>query len=836
MERKPQHFIASSSAATNKKVVKDVSLRDSILSGGVGGKNSACFKTLDMRQYTIGPHTKVIYKGLTFYLDRNSEAIFQEGLKRNNQMFTIGTYEAIMNGPHVDLGHIKGIDKEGKELGMQAMLKKNREKIQDNSQQANVLGTYAPEILSLDYKVQRKEQRLIYVMPVTMNYEGKIYQLKTKDISIHGIKVLLPRTMIIPGKIVMISFDYFIKEQEEYADDSKKRFFKDVRYEIIDVEHTGDKTFISLIQRDLNDIAKTHIHQFINANRLQYKVDSEDALLAAQAKYIEHIYTHNLSSIPLFISEYEVDGQINYATEYILSTPKNKHLIDAFLIKEKPPSYDFSAFMLPHRLKYFSISAFKNKSHLMFVYQDNGQMFNVCDFELQDKNLFAELVFKVVHLKQGKIFSINSSVVNHPTKEYIKSITEHLLIHENHDKTQMLINAVKKYKTLLMLTDVTKAYKILDHNALTEHAGKTGVIKVWSGFTQFNMATTKPLAKTDMALVQKNITRKLKFDVQKTRYDTRYEHVMPVKLMVRDIEISAHTMDLSKNGIGVNFKYEANYQLAKNDVIKVSFPEFDKKIKDIDFKLVDFKVAGINFKDNQVILGLIRLTSQKNIKVGKFFEDLINKNKTKLSICANDLFELTINQILEAYLESNIISIPMVIKKDKEKGRIIKQVGLNQIPCPLTNHFVIKLRGYNFKLLTSQTRLKEIYTRSIRNESEKEQSFTLFMYKNVNEQGVEYINSYTSFNMTKEQIFALLPTLFEHNGVCIQLNFVNEMGANAHVIEQLIKQLSSISRHVASRFHHIMEEAIACVDMIDITNVYHYLNELELPKESTDSV
>jgi len=832
MERKPQHFIASSSAATNKKVVENVSLRDSILSGGVGSKNSPCFKKLDMRQYTIGPHKPIVYKGLTFYLDRNSEAIFLKGLKLNNQIFTIGTYEAIMNGPHVDLKHIKGITKEGKDLGMQAMLRKNREKINDTSKQANVIGTYAPEILSLDYKTQRKEHRLIFVMPITMIYEGKTFQLKTKDISTHGLKVLLPRTMIIPNKIVTISFDYFIKEQEEYSDDSKKRFFKDVRYEIIDVEHSGDKTFISLIQKDLNDIAKTHIHQFINSNRLQYKVDSEDAVLAAQAKYIEHIYTHNISSIPLFISEYNKDGDTAYSTEYVLSTPKNKHLIEAFKTQEQPPTYDFSSFMLPHRLKYFSIAAFKHKSHLLFIYQDNGQIYSVCDFEIKDKNLLADLVFKV-HLKQGKIFSINSSVVKHPSKDYIKSITEHLLIYENHDKTQKLINAVKLYKSVLILTDVTNAFKIVDHNDIQSESSSSSDIRVWNGFTQFSLVTGKPVAKIDMDLVQKNKTRLLKFDVQKARHDTRYEHEMQVKLSIRETEIEAMTTDLSKNGIGVKFKYEANYQIAKNDVIKVSFPEFDKKIKDIDFKLVDYKIAGIKFDEDMVILGLIRLTSQKHIKVGQFFEDLINKNKTKLSICANDLFELTINQILEAYLESNIISIPMVIKKDKEKGKVIKQIGLNQIPCQLAEHFVLKLRGYNFKLLTSETRLKQIYVRSIRTDAQKEQSFTLFMYKDENEQGMQYINSYTSLELTKAQIINLLPTLVAKNGVCIQLNFVNEMAANAHVIEQLINQLSTINRHVAGRFNQVMEEAIACVDMIDISNVYQAINSLGINSEDT---
>ncbi|MCU7800255.1 MAG: PilZ domain-containing protein [gamma proteobacterium symbiont of Lucinoma myriamae] len=72
------------------------------------------------------------------------------------------------------------------------------------------VGSYLPNIFPLGYFVKRNEPRLLYVMPITMLYEGKKYSLKSKNLSVNGLQLFIPRTFIQEGKTVQITFDKFI--------------------------------------------------------------------------------------------------------------------------------------------------------------------------------------------------------------------------------------------------------------------------------------------------------------------------------------------------------------------------------------------------------------------------------------------------------------------------------------------------------------------------------------------------------------------------------------------------------------------------------------------------
>ena len=83
---------------------------------------------------------------------------------------------------------------------------------------------YRPDIFPLGYHVKRNEPRLIYVMPLTMTYEGESIAVKSKNFSATGLQIFIPRKLIVEGKTVQLTFEQFKKEYNADMGDESVNF------------------------------------------------------------------------------------------------------------------------------------------------------------------------------------------------------------------------------------------------------------------------------------------------------------------------------------------------------------------------------------------------------------------------------------------------------------------------------------------------------------------------------------------------------------------------------------------------------------------------------------
>lgn len=112
---------------------------------------------------------------------------------------------------------------------------------------------YQPDIFPLGYHVKRTEPRLIYVMPLTLIYEGESIAVKSKNFSATGLQVFMPRKLIIEGKTVQLTFDKFNQEHSTNAGEESAKF-DSIDYLIKSVQHLEQKTYISLEQKNLSNV------------------------------------------------------------------------------------------------------------------------------------------------------------------------------------------------------------------------------------------------------------------------------------------------------------------------------------------------------------------------------------------------------------------------------------------------------------------------------------------------------------------------------------------------------------------------------------------------------
>lgn len=821
-----QHFIGKNFASSDKKLVTEKVSAGSesarfLKKLGQSPQLKPCFKIIDMRNKAPGPYRSVKYKGITFYLDDYSFQIFNRGLAENNDVFTMGTYEEIMYGPHTYIGQSSGNKKERDKLILTGGPGK-REAIIDEREPAEVSGNYSPGILPLGYFSKRKDQRLLYVMPITMLYEGKQYTVKSKDISIGGLKVFLPRTLIIPGREVKLSFDFFIKEEKKLTDSKHIRFLEEISYKIIDVQHLGEKTYVSLVQQNLNDIAREYIAKFIRQNKIQFKLDTADVNTAARARLLEHVYTHNLASIPMFINRSRTGINI----DSIIQTSKNKKLLAFF--QKSQYVYDFTPFMVPSRVQRLAEMAYGNEMALMFCYWDKDQLFSICDFELIEQSDIAQIILKVIS-KRGRIFSLNCKLFKPPMEQKIESIIK-LLIQTEENDAEKIRQTAEQYYAQVMLTDITAVLRNESYFSLyfSELSDKNSRIQIWRGCEKIWLGNNAVVDSFSPEQTPK--PRRIVFDVQKGRLNVRYMHRMEVSLLIKDSIITGHTVDFSRDSIGMVI--QPSQLIRKNMEILVTFTSLVDKVSDVNLANIPFKVVRMTMvgdESNQKCeLGLVRIKKKENNDVGIFFSNLINRNKTKLDICVQDRTDMTLSHIMEAYIAENINSIPLFIVKDKKDERYIKELGLTEIACQLAEHFFIKIRGYNFRILTNPERLKELYIRTLRGNEKEEQSFVLYLYKGVNKQGMETLYSYTSLEFNYEgEVLDVLQDVFANDGACIKVQFSNHLEMSNQEIESAVDMIKSINVAQSTRLKHDISEIIGLVDMVDVTSSFRTLYELQ---------
>ncbi len=821
-----RHFVsgASGKGLVQEKVVAGSESDRFLKRINLPKKQQPCFHAPDMRNKAPGPHREVQHDNKVMYLDDISYQIFQQGLKENNGVFTIGTYEKIMYGPHTYMGSELTRTREQKKHGLDLLVQedKKRQWIHDESKNANVIGLYAPDILHLGYLPKRQSPRLSYVMPVTIHHKDQTVSAKTRDISTGGLQVFLTRTLFSHGEIISIDLDGFIDDIKQLTDKSKSRFFQGIQYKVIDIKHRNNKVYLGLQQLDLNDYARNYIAKFIQTHRLQYKIDAEDTVLCAQSRFVEHLYTYNMVNVPLILSKRDN----HFFVDHIIETRQNKKLVDFFIYPNvRATSYDFTPFMYPHRTFHLAGQALLGGLSLFFAYWKNNKLVSIFDFELKS---CLDLAFFVLQVKQhkGKIFSISAENIDHPSDNRIRHVLQQKLQFDE-EQIQGVLEHNKTFVAQLLMTDITDIFQndAFYRNYFRQKDSEDYIPQAWYGQNKVNAKNGEILGRTRLS-EDLNVTRASIY-FQKERFHLRYEYQIPVEIQIQHQVFKTQTIDFSKTGLGLRIPAKTDLPINHHSFALLTFPEFAERIPDINFKNISYRIARVNFKPGYIELGLVLVKDEKNRAIEAFFDDLINRNKARLNVSRNDSFEHTYNVVLRTYIEKNINSIQLEISKDKLNKQYLKYVCIKEVASKMAEHFFLKLRGYHFKMLTSRERLDEIYTRTLRGNTKSDQSFVLFMYRDINERGVEFINSYASYELEyQSEIMALLPKVFENQGACIKFTFYDELEMDNDYIQRVIQLVSNVNTQRGRLFKRELADIVGLVDLTDVTLAYKMIYEL----------
>ncbi len=674
-------------------------------------------------------------------------------------------------------------------------------------------GTYLPTIFPLGYFVRRCEPRLLYVTPISMNYEGKSYAVRSKNLSANGLQIYMPRTFIMPGKTVLLSFDKF-KDQHNSILGGVDEFteFENIEYLIRDVQHTAEKTYVSLIQKNLPQSTRSFFQRFITGNRLRYKIDATDRIYASKAQYYENLYTINMQHVPVFIRWNKNKGLY---IDTVVKTERNDNFFDYLSIEKGYP--DFRLFCLPRRIEKFAELARLGQSAILFSYHENNTLNSVFDFEIKNARDMAHVLARVINHK-GRIFKASTNLNKKPVAEKITSMLNKMQKIDNLASMNIDQRAHESIAQVIF-SDITQVYsrQSFFSLALDFDSGKPVDIPVLRANHWVRMADGQLIESIDEnTFLQPDI---IHFGIGHHRYDPRYQYQMDVSIHYNNQSYPAKTIDFSRSGLGLILKQVVDIE--KGSDIEITFSSLLIKGISTRLKAIPHKVMLSRRTDDGVFLGVIRNNGACHPDINRFFSRLVKRNKQKLELCIKDKIDYVSTIFYEAFVNENIQTIPVVIIRDRNNHHYIRDIGLNEPPCSLADKLYIKGHGYDFRFLTTPLRLDQLHQRAIRASAKNNQSFMLYFFKGKNEAGMESIFSVTDFELIQdEQLEIVVKMVLQNQGACVRVQFINNLLIDKLYQNMTLDKVESLNKSSAHILAQEYKAIIGFAELLDLTDVY----------------
>ncbi len=677
----------------------------------------------------------------------------------------------------------------------------------------DVSGAYLPTIFPLGYFVRRHEPRLLYVTQITMVYEGISFAVKSKNLSANGLQIYMPRTFIMPGKTVLLSFDKF-KEKHNSILGGEDEFtqFENIEYLIKDVQHTAEKTYVSLVQKNLPESTRSFFQRFIAGNRLRYKIDATDRIYASKAQYYENLYTINMQHVPIFIRWNKRNG---FHIDTVVKTERNNDFFDYLSIDRGYP--DFRLFCLTQRIEKFAELARTGQSAILFSYYEDNTLNSVFDFEINNCHDMAHVLARVLSHK-GRIYKASTNLNKKPATEKITSMLSKI---QKIDSTasSSIDQRAQESIAQVIFSDITQVYsrQAFFSLPLNFDSGKPVNIPVFRGNQWVRMADGQLIETIDEASMHKPDV--IHFGIGHKRYDPRYQYEMNVSVRYNNQTWSAKTLDFSRSGLGLLIKQVVDIEEGSD--IEITFSSLMIKGISTQLKDIPHKVMIARRTEEGLFLGVIRNNSACHPEINRFFTRLVNRNKQKLELCIKDKVDYVSTILYEAFVNENIQTIPIVITRDRNNHHYIRDIGLNEPPCPLADKLYIKGHGYDFRFLTTPLRLNQLHERAIRASAKNNQSFMLYFFKGVNENGTESIFSVTDFELIRdEQLETVVKIVLQNQGACVRVQFINNLLIDKLYQNMTIDKVESLNKASAHILTQEYKEIIGFAEMLDLTDVY----------------
>lgn len=787
-----------------------------------------CFETIDMRGRVPGACQRYLLNNRVFWLDDTSYGIYQDGLKLNNGVFTVGTFEAIVNGSHTNRAIREA--QNARELAARQQAQQARASARsataatadgepDRRPSSAAPELYQPELIPLGYFKRRRDERLQYVTAVQLQAGGKVFNGITRDISVGGVQIVLKGMhRFAPGTEVRLGFPAL---QEQGAKiDLNSLLYRIVAGEQHEAEH---QLRLQLLADSAPAGFDAFIRDLIERYRRKYKLDVEDDYWSVCSWLYERLYADSDMQLAFFVSQ-GADGQLG--TQAVAVTDGNQPF--AHFFRNDVDNYDFSALCLPGRLKHLR----EQGECLLFLYREKVgneyRLHSIADFELPDARARqAMLRFTLAHEEHCVAKVIASEV----PMQRLSTTKFDMLTGRLQEKSAEEVAALRDRLEALLFTgtviDVTAQMQTAFASQVSLERGAIDIqgLHCWVGAARKQL----PLYQEIERLAVMPAPELVRFGYVERRREDRYIAETSVEIQARNGRVKGRTRDISKRGLAI--RLEQPLSIAAGEEIKVALVSLQAKRPSLDLSKVPYRVVKVETADGVTTLMLERLRDKFEHEIDDFFVELITKNRHKLAVDVNDTRGATLSRIYEGTAAGNAGTLPFFIARREEGGGCLQAVAVPEGKCTLAGFFKDADGHHNFAWLSESRLVLALYQQigQLAREADREEQrpppieLEVYAYR---QNGALRVATELEFadEAQREMFLATALAAPEHRVMKLMATYTLEL--NKAELDAAIETIRNQSRHRAGKLYEQLGAVIGYGELIDITAQYLRVREL----------
>lgn len=630
-----------------------------------------CARMLDMRGKVPGECKRYEHDGRIFWLDDISYAIFKRGLEKSGGVFTWGTYEAMANGPHTNRAIRDAQEaRRAEEAAAEAVARRAEELEQTGEPRKEE--RRGPEFVTFGYFKRRREDRVQFATRIEIRVGEITYWAKTSNLSVHGLMAYLRGHYNFEiGQSAYLTFADF---QEKAGPDTP---LTAIRYTVMATHQAGDSIHtvrLRLDQASADPAFVEFIEKFIVAYRRRNKLDVNDDARATSSRLHERLYVENLVGLPLFIAR---TAQGTLSTRAVALSFGNGHLARFFHLFAH--TYEFLALAVPSRLE-----RLRDLGEIVVALfrEDDGKevrIYSADDGEFDDPEEF--LRFAAYALSRPKHLVLKLAAGCQPLRMPQAGRFERAsrMLGENWgDGMDQIKNIYDSLVLSGMAVDFTDTMRTLIEHA-TDFMAKTpsraGLV-AWCERERLDLGKNKVLER--LGEEQMPDPEVADFGLLRSRREIRYRAATSVQLKLTSGSVEASSRDISLRGMCVVVERPVVAEVGEK--ILVGLTTLQKKRPNLNLMRIPYRIVKILPGAENLIM-LQRLTDHSSGEIDNFFEELIESNRSKLSLDEASPRVVASAYAWEAVAVENLATIPFFFGRRDEEGLQIRAIGFSYDPC-----------------------------------------------------------------------------------------------------------------------------------------------------------
>jgi hypothetical protein len=769
-----------------------------------------CMRIIDMRNLVEGECNSYVFRDRTMWMDAKSYAIFLEGLKQDKGVFTVSTYERIINAPHTYKRQRAQRAQTEREARQTAAQSTDTTTVASSSRQAAFnayqsqgtasknkdIGQY--EIIPLGYFRKRLDSRLRRIENISITHGAITRKSKTSDLSISGLLVKTTDDFCPPaGTFVLVDCDFL----KSYS----RRNVEALSYRVVRVDQSAGDTFLALALDPPQDNPSTRmLGQFIekqlSSGRRAQRLEMTDAILTATSLLAERYYIQSTYTLPFFLSR-DDSGGINLQAVCVNST--NLRLLKSF--ESRAGRFDLRGLNIPERLNHFLETGYDEgrNSSLVAVYRDKAQNRPrvIADFEFEHYQDW--LYFLGQHRKDEHfvVFKVLLRSVNQPDPQRVQRSIDRLA-QKSLDEAEKIILQSHGYLAAGNLVDVSDEVRKMPQHSLAMRGSQDSLPPQELPF----QGRSQPEL-LGMGYVERH------------RREDRYQHALKVVVHKGQQTSETLTRDISVHGLSLTLpNNDLNAKI--DDKLTISFTELERGGSLLDvFRTknheADYLVVGVNAGARPLVRMKV-VQNEKSKRLAERILELINSQRDPLNPDLSEFIRAAKSRYYAELVTESSATLPVFMYKDKETSTLQLRFGVPEVPSAVTSFFELSEGQMDFNPINHAERLNYIYNTLKKQTSA---SLAILMYKEKIPGEARFrIHSLADFELQDDGTGRqFLEGAYEHDYCFIKLFLSRPHAPPVFEVDQILDELKAYSHAHASKMAQEFDSLVAVGDIMDLT-------------------